>query len=350
MRIVGIRLADNKSTVNHIEVRTYAGKGFRVISRCLVLAAGGIENPRLLLNANKDIDKGIGNDHDNVGRYFAEHPHHTVGEFILEDAVREGLPRRWKRWFHAYEFFSATERLMREDEILNFGLRFKHYRREPRDFEERLKRIVCRSELAEGATEWLLDEDIPCFGHGHIEGALKIASEQAPNAMSRVRLDSQTDQFGNRRIALDWRLSEIDKRTIRIATFKFGEALAKLNLGRLRVADWLMTPDSDLDLPGLGKAELGGNHHLCTTRMASSPRYGVVDENQRVFGTDNLYVAGSSVFSTGGHANPTLTIVQLALRLADHLNCILTRLQPTVACELGSVEQIESTSPRPGVC
>jgi choline dehydrogenase-like flavoprotein len=56
-----------------------------------------------------------------------------------------------------------------------------------------------------------------------------------------------------------------------------------------------------------------------TTRMHADARKGVVDAQCRVHGTDNLYVAGSSVFPSGGYANPTLTLVALALRLADHL-------------------------------
>ena len=58
---------------------------------------------------------------------------------------------------------------------------------------------------------------------------------------------------------------------------------------------------------------------MCTTRMAESPDNGVVDANQKVFGTDNLYIAGSSVFSTAGYVNPTLAIIQTTLRLADHI-------------------------------
>ncbi len=72
--------------------------------------------------------------------------------------------------------------------------------------------------------------------------------------------------------------------------------------------------------PGPGSEMPGGYHHMCTTRMSDDPATGVVDRNCRVHGIGNLYVGGSSVFATPGHANPTYTIVQLALRLADHLS------------------------------
>jgi choline dehydrogenase-like flavoprotein len=67
----------------------------------------------------------------------------------------------------------------------------------------------------------------------------------------------------------------------------------------------------------------GGYHHMGTTRMHEDPRQGVVDSNCLVHGTSNVYIAGSSVFTTAGYANPTLTIVALAIRLADHLKAAL---------------------------
>ena len=142
-------------------------------------------------------------------------------------------------------------------------------------------------------------------------------SEQAPNPSSRVTLGSETDKFGMRRTVLDWRMAEIDKRTIQRAAVYFGESFARLGLGRIRVPDWIM--EKEAEFPGLSVDGVGGHHHMCTTRMSDSPAEGVVDRNLKVFGVDNLYVAGSSVFSTGGYANPTFTIVQMTLRLADHL-------------------------------
>jgi choline dehydrogenase-like flavoprotein len=81
--------------------------------------------------------------------------------------------------------------------------------------------------------------------------------------------------------------------------------------------DWLLA--DPVRFPGVDADIVGGMHHMGTTRMADDPRHGVVDRDCRVHGLDNLFVGGSSVFATPGHANPTYTIVQLALRLADHL-------------------------------
>ncbi len=96
-----------------------------------------------------------------------------------------------------------------------------------------------------------------------------------------------------------------------------GKLLAERDVGRLQLDEWLI--GGPKDFPGPDDARVGGPHHMCTTRMSDNPRQGVVDRNCRIHGMDNLYLGGSSVFGSGGFANPTYTIVQLALRLADHL-------------------------------
>ena len=118
-------------------------------------------------------------------------------------------------------------------------------------------------------------------------------------------------------MALDWRLSEIDYLTIRTAAMECGRFFAERNLGRIRLNTWVLDPTASL--PPYGEAETLGNHHMCTTRMSAHPRHGVVDADCRVHDVNNLYLGSSSVFATAGHSNPTYTIVQLALRLGDHV-------------------------------
>jgi choline dehydrogenase-like flavoprotein len=137
------------------------------------------------------------------------------------------------------------------------------------------------------------------------------ACEQVPNPDSRVMLSDQTDALGQQRIRLDWRLTEQDRRSfvanVRALATEFGAR----GLGRM-----ILNLEDDGQWP---EQVNGGSHHMGTTRMSDNPRTGVVDRNCRVHGIGNLYVAGSSVFPTSGSANPTLTIVALALRLAQHL-------------------------------
>lgn len=150
-------------------------------------------------------------------------------------------------------------------------------------------------------------------------------SEQAPNPDSRVTLSADVDQLGMRRASLDWRTTALDRKGIRLMARLAEAEFARLNLGRLFQADWLAGEDWPVEL-------VGGPHHMGTTRMSDDPATGVVDQNCRMHGLSGLYIAGSSVFPTGGHANPTFTIIALATRLAGHLQSMLetssVRLEP----------------------
>jgi choline dehydrogenase-like flavoprotein len=134
---------------------------------------------------------------------------------------------------------------------------------------------------------------------------LRIDAEQVPNPDSRVTLGAERDASGSRRLHVDWRYSDIDVESLTQTSRLFDEALRASGTGRAR---W-STPT---------RLQATGGHHIGTTRMASDPASGVVDENCRVHGVANVFVASSSVFPTCSYANPTLTILALALRLGDH--------------------------------
>jgi len=140
--------------------------------------------------------------------------------------------------------------------------------------------------------------------------------EQSPNPHSRIVLDSDRDELGMPRANLDWRLSAIDKKSIRQLQEIIGEEVGRSEIGRIRLKEWLRDKDNNSDwTSALG----GGWHNMGTTRMADSPNRGVVDANCKVFGLSNLYMAGSSCFPTSGAANPTLTLLALTYRLSAHL-------------------------------
>jgi choline dehydrogenase-like flavoprotein len=147
---------------------------------------------------------------------------------------------------------------------------------------------------------------------------VKAMADQEPSPSSRIRLGSARDHRGVPIAELDWRLSERDRWSMSRAQELLAPALSR------RLGADVHSLLVDEDLPDLGV----GCHHMGTTRMSTSPRHGVVDADCRVHGTDNLYVAGSSVFPTGGTANPTLTIVALADRLASHLAATVPGRQP----------------------
>jgi choline dehydrogenase-like flavoprotein len=143
-----------------------------------------------------------------------------------------------------------------------------------------------------------------------------MAAEQALNRDSRVLLTSEVDAFGLRRAALDWRLSETDFRTLDTAIYGLAAEMAKSDVGRMKIDAWFV--NHSRANPAADHIQ-GGNHHMGTTRMSDDPATGVVDRNGGLHSVENLYMAGSSIFASAGHANPTYTIVQLALRLGDHL-------------------------------
>lgn len=302
--LVDLRLTPDLEAVRSAQFRGYGpdDPGFGVQARRFVMAAGGIETPRLLLNFTAQMPAGIGNQNDLVGRYFCEHPHFVLADALLRAPIED------------VSFFAPSRAFLEAEQTLNFGLRLEPGQRGGAgavpicadgegDFEARLGEAFTR------------DPEI-CPPPGPT-GRIRMAYEQALDPESRVRLGEETDRFGLRRPVLDWRLGTLDAHTMRSAVLGFGAHMAEQDFGRLRVRDWVLADPPPI--PDILSDEVGGKHHMGTTRMADDPRAGVVDRNCQVHGTQNLYIAGSSVFATPGHANPTYTVVQLALRLGDHL-------------------------------
>jgi len=189
-------------------------------------------------------------------------------------------------------------------------------------------------DLGEDALEILLDlDEVALYGYRtrfnpapRRRGRFLIACvEQEPNPASRVTLSDRRDALGLPTVVLDWRLGEIERSTLRRTLRILAAECGRTGIGRVREIDDDIPALSTFQrrgpgrIPGWPVGMRGSYHHMGTTRMAADPRRGVVDANCRVHGVANLYVAGSSVFPTCGHANPTLTIVALATRLAGHL-------------------------------
>jgi len=319
--LVDIDLNENLDSVALLQVADYSGNRFRIRAGLYILCHGGIENPRTLLNANRQMKNGIGNDRDLVGRFFMEHPHFTVAYGLLNHE-HPGVTRfsHAKRSDLRVGIYEPVEAFQKKEKILNFGLRFVPKQGmglpSPKlSFKNRLKRFVCESEtLLDIVGDINQDFGVNC----PFDMWFKTASEQSPDPASRIRLGQDIDRFGNRRVDVNWQLNALDKYTLKQSALQAGRIMAINDLGRVRLPEWLL--DSGLVFPGLSKDEVAGYHHMGTTRMADSPERGVVDKSHRVFGIDNLYMGGSSVFTTSGHTNPTFTIVQLSLRLADHID------------------------------
>jgi glycine/D-amino acid oxidase-like deaminating enzyme len=265
-----------------------------------VLALGGIENARMLLNVAERAPWIAGPPSDLIGRFFMEHPHHVIGHYVV-NSTRTSFGQ-------TLHFLGPTLTRLRREEVANCAVWVEPYvdRRAFRgDALDEVRRIICESTVYR------------CTPPSEA-GTLRAMIEQVPNRKSRVRLSNDRDAFGLRRVVLDWHLSPIDKKTMRTVGLEVGKYFAMTNIGRVRLNDWVLARDDVV--PGLLEGEqTGAFHHMGTTRMGHSPAGGVVDRDCRMFRVPNLYLAGSSIFPTVGCANPTLTIVQLTLRLADHL-------------------------------
>jgi choline dehydrogenase-like flavoprotein len=295
--------APEAARVERIRAATLDGRRFEVRPRYVVVATGGIENARLLLLSD------LGNEHDLVGRHFADHVHGSAALVSLpaDEPLTSFYRQHETSGARVRGAFATRPEFEQRAEILRFSATLDAVEDDP---------YVSRGVPHEA--------DVEEFGARIVDGPLSVESggtrrlyslfvrtEQAPNARSRVLLGTDRDALGSRKIVLNWQVGELDRRTVRVALEEFARAVGAAGLGRL-----YSRPVAE---PGFWPNVFGGHHHLGTTRMHRDARSGVVDRDCRVHGLGNLYVAGSSVFPTGGFANPTLTIVAMALRLTDHL-------------------------------
>ena len=329
--LVDLRLDNTLSTVTAAVFKSYniGDPGFEVRARVYCLCLGAIENARMLLNFRQK-PRGIGNDHDLVGRYFCEHLYLRIGDMLYTERPARRLSS-----------LAPTLDFIERQEILSFSLLLFAREDAPQSFLDATKETAkCFDTFTRSVTELLRGYRPACRSGGGLDefrirhdpdrfpsGWVKIAAEQALNADSRVQLTDEKDAFGLQRARLEWRLGEDELRTVRAAALALGMHMAEQNRGRLWIEDWVLADPMELPRDRL----LGSYHHMCTTRMSDNPRQGVVDRDCRVHGTGNLYLGGSSVFATPGFANPTYTIVQLALRLGDHLGRRLRHANATFA-------------------
>lgn len=327
--VTDIRLNGDHSAIERYEVSNYRHQRFDARAKVFILAAGGLENPRILLNANRQDPRGVGNQNDLVGKFFTDHPHQHLGEYVLEDKPHEDCANDQIYWHgpphgKAFQghFLKPTLEFQQHQRVLNYALSISpaSVMPKPRDtgFKHTLRELLCRSETLRDTAERIKNGAVSCFDN--VDGVINIQSEQEPNPESRITLASENDAFGLPRLNMHWQFTDLDRFTIRDAAWRAAERFATAHTGRVRLERWLHP--KHISIPGFADhtaSIVAGPHHMCTTRMSDSPATGVVDKNCKVFGLDNFYIGGSSVFSTGGFSNPTFTIVQLALRLAEHL-------------------------------
>ncbi len=365
--LVELKASPSGGSVCEARIRSVGGREGVVRARHYVLACGGIENARLLLLSNSVARHGLGNDRDLVGRFFMDHPTGKLGTLDATASHRLTWPYDRSKG-DAFPEICLSDQVMAAQRILNGRVRpvamegrvpkgilalrtlratwGPSTRDESSALEQRIHAaleekfraalrytsgdaavikspkgfgsLLLQLGLGAGDITHALARKLthkPAVKSDHV--ALMGYFEQAPNPDSRVLLGDEPDALGQRKVCIDWRLTPLDRHSYRSAAVLFGTELAHACGGQFQPEPWL--GEGDGAVPEIR----GTAHHMGTTRMSDSPHDGVVDRHCRVHGIDNLHVAGSSVFPTGGWAFPTFTIVALSLRLAEHLRARL---------------------------
>jgi choline dehydrogenase-like flavoprotein len=328
--VVDVVAAEDAQSVTEVRLKSLDGKIGTVRPKLVVLACGGIENARLLLASNSVMKAGLGNGRDLVGRFFADHLGAMMGYVVPEGAACQlgyNIPATMKVRGGDARIRLAPAlpvEVQRREQLLNTHIMLDcadEISSGYRALREAGKNAARGKIEGLGAAVLTILNDLGGTAGGvwrHLNDDLVMGveafGETVPNPDSRITLDAERDRLGMQQVRLDWRLSPLDKRTARFLCRSLGEELARLRHGRLYISDWVLEDDTVWERPH------PWDHHMGTTRMSDDPATGVVDADCRVHGMHNLYVAGSSVFPTYGAAPPTLTIVALALRLADHLH------------------------------
>jgi choline dehydrogenase-like flavoprotein len=340
---IGIQTDPAHAGVTHLKVACLSPRTeFFVRARYYILATGGLEVPRLLLACK------IGNGRDVVGRFYQSHVVTTV-------PIRFAPPGRRIVWnyqrtvdgIYAQRAMALAPHVQRRERILNNrAMLYRPLAADPSHGNALLSALAIARALRQRNLAGLgphaknllgsfpdalslaaryARERLPrrrnapfivqCPSREN-RYMLRVDAEQTPNPDSRMTLaDGDADALGMPRLKVDWRYTELDQRNWRETLRLIADVLERGGAGRLE-----MPPQFEQEHRPTALAA----HHLGAARMHVDPGYGVVDQNCRVHGVNNLFIASSAVFPTGSFANPTLTIIALALRLADHLNSLLS--------------------------
>ncbi len=336
--VTSILLEKELNRVKRILVRSLGGQTALVHARIFVLCVGGIETARLLLSNDQQQTRGIGNEHDLVGRFFQDHPSATIGWLDGSDLA---AAQQWLNVFHKNGLkysvrCTAAPKWQRENRTLNVSMgttvvadnsrlqdakvfydALRRRRLDPTVGRKLLSAMLHPEELILAGWHFLV------HGRSFIPPGARLqiglTSEQEPNPASRVMLSDKTDALGIRRSDVRWVLTERTNSTLRSYARMLREEFQRVGIGEIRLEKWVLD-----DSPQWTEHVTDQYHHMGTTRMNDSPRLGVVNSCCQVHGIANLYIGSSAVFPTSGHSNPTLTIIALCIRLADQLKQELT--------------------------
>lgn len=324
LNLTHIQLNEAGTAVTHLDCATLDGTTTRIEADQVILCCHAIENARLLMASNDVQSAGIGNASDHVGRYFMDHIYIEASRFIPSETFPRLYDARYLRALGLNANLSFTDDALRAAELPQYYCRFtpRFVSDETRDAMTDLRRSVMRpgdldflGDMAQVASELVpaLRSSSRRF-RDYVQPeffTLEHRLEQTPNPASRVVLSDRVDALGSRIADLDWRMDDLD-----VQAFQRGQEMVGLEMERLGFGT--LEPET-IDRAMVEERVKGHYHHIGTTRMADTAAEGVVDANCKVHGVENLYVGGSSTFPTAGYSGPTMMIMAMALRLAEHL-------------------------------
>ena len=314
--VTQLNLNTEGSEVESVSIADLIGNKATVKAKRFVLACGALENPRILLASNKYYEEGIGNSSGFVGACFMSHPGiRNVGEVYRTSDEQCVNKDKYESDYYVTFEMSSKQRLKNKTlrhslsmyqfkglESVNTYISGRLFTQFDKllhkfDFLSSVKQTVCKLSGTYLSSTLELD----------------LALEQPPRLSNKLSLHTTNDDLGVPKIDMYWdNLSELEKRTVVTSAETLARELGVLNIGHVKFKSEFLSGESY-------KFNDPVNHHIGTTRMSNDSDTGVVDKNCKVFGISNLYVAGSSVFSTSSMVNPTYTIIAMALRLGKYL-------------------------------
>ena len=348
---------DDGSQITGVEVATLEGRKFEVMAPRVVVAAGGLESTRLLLASNRVNSAGLGNTFDQLGRYYSSHVSGDLGEVSFKNDAQDvhWIYEKTSGGIYAKRNLRLSEEVQKKHGLLNARFILTHpsfadashgnsvlsaaylakrffkgqippeYSKElsapgfhsvPQHFRNVVFGIPS---LIKFSLHWFFKRIIAKRKYPSISLKSKancytihFDSEQTPNPESRVMLSEQKDRFGMPLVKVAWQYVPSDLDSVMTSYKLLRDELTKGDLG--------IFTQTEEESETLVKNGFGvGSHHIGTTRMSDDPHFGVVDANCQVHGVKGLFVSSPSTFPTGSFANPVLTTVALAIRLADFI-------------------------------
>lgn len=356
--VVAIDTDEDGNAAAGVTVALPEGGRRAIRARRVVVAAGGLETPRLLLASNAARPAGLGNERDLVGRFYQTHVEGRFGQLAFGAPAQVDYDRA-ANGVYCRRYLCLSAPAQRRDKLAQLVLRpffpdiadpahrnavlsaayfaksglVPEYARilagagggvaerlDTKTAAAHLRNIVVGAPgLALFAARWLrlrtfATRKLPSIMLRHPDGLypVNINAEQVPDRDCRVTLAADRDSIGLPRLKIDWRLSATDIDLLHRGLLRIQAALATSGTVRL-----------DLDADRLAEQVASVtpiSHHMGTARMGESAATGVCDGDGQLFGTRGVYICGAATFPTSGFANPTLSIVALAMRLADHLS------------------------------